>query len=397
MSKKILVIDDHPETVRLIEMTLRRHGYEVIGVESGAAGLAWAATGMPDLVLLDLMMPDMDGHLICRKLREDRRLRDVPVIVFTAKSEVQDKKDLFDAGANDYLVKPTRPSELLSRVEAMLARNETRLAEIDRTFQQAASAGEELLPAIAVMGARGGVGATTVALNLAASLAGSGRRTTLVDLDIQQGHIALYLALSFSLSINEWLRLPASRLVTELPDYLVAYDDSLEILPARAQPMAPATLPSTVPLSAALSALSQRQRVLVFDMGRNRGDAVIPLLRRVQHILICVRSERTAMAAARQIVEELAPQLPQPEALHTLMLESEHGARLPQHAVESYLGYPLFGVLALDSAQIADALNRYLPLVRAQPDSPQAERFREIAANLLDVEENSRVEQVWKS
>lgn len=65
---------------------------------------------MPDLVLLDLMMPDMDGHLICRKLREDRRLRDVPVIVFTAKSEVQDKKDLFDAGANDYLVKPTRPS-----------------------------------------------------------------------------------------------------------------------------------------------------------------------------------------------------------------------------------------------------------------------------------------------
>lgn len=95
-----------------------------------------------------------------------------------------------------------------------------------------------------------------------------------------------------------------------LPDYLVAYDDSLEILPARAQPMAPATLPSTVPLSAALSALSQRQRVLVFDMGRNRGDAVIPLLRRVQHILICVRSERAAMAAARQIVEELAPTAP---------------------------------------------------------------------------------------
>src|SRR5690606_1914854 len=107
MSKKILVIDDHSETVRLIEMTLRRHGYQVIGCESGAEGLAWAATELPDLVLLDLMMPDMDGHTVCRKLREDRRLRDVPVIVFTAKSEVQDKKDLFDAGANDYLVKPT--------------------------------------------------------------------------------------------------------------------------------------------------------------------------------------------------------------------------------------------------------------------------------------------------
>lgn len=398
MSKKILVIDDHPETVRLIEMTLRRHSYQVIGVESGAEGLAWAATELPDLILLDLMMPDMDGHTVCRKLHEDRRLRDVPVIVFTAKSGVQDKKALFEAGANDYLVKPTRPSELISRVEAILARNELYLAEIDHAFEQAAGVQrKDALPAIAVLGARGGVGATTVAVNLAASLAGLGRPTTLVDLDTQQGHVALYLGASFTLDIDEWLRLPASRLRAELPDYLRPVNELLEILPARAQPTSPAALPATVPLTAALAALEQRQRMLVFDMGRNRGDAVMPLFQRVRHILICIRPEQAAISAARQIVEQLSPRLPCPEALHTLMLESEHGARLPRQAVENYLGYPLFGTMSLDAAQIAGAMNRNLPLVRAQPDSLPAQRFREIAAELIEVEQVGVSGAPWKS
>src|SRR5690606_11021083 len=131
----------------------------------------------------------------------------------------------------DYLVKPTRPSELLNRVAAILARNELRLAEIDSTFEQAAPTWqEELVPGIAVLGARGGVGATTVAINLAAALAGLGRPTTLVDLDVQQGHVALYLGASFTRSIDEWLRLPASRLAAALSDYLIAYDPMLDIL-----------------------------------------------------------------------------------------------------------------------------------------------------------------------
>ncbi len=398
MSKKILVIDDHTETVRLIEMTLRRHGYHVVGFESGAGGLAWAAEELPDLILLDLMMPDMDGHAVCRKLREDRRLRDVPVIVFTAKSEVQDKKELFEAGANDYLVKPTRPSELLSRVAAILARNEQRLAEIDSTFEQAtADWQQELVPAIAVLGARGGVGATTVAVNLATALAAMGQPTTLVDLDTQQGHVALYLGANVDRGIADWLRLPASRLAAELPGYLIAYDELLDILPAQAQPTQPASLPPTAPLTAALAALAQRRRLLVFDMGRNRGDATLPLLQHVQHILVCIRSEQAAISAGQQIVEQLAPQLARPEALHIVMLESDAGAPLSRRVVAANLGHPLLGTLTLDTTQMAGAIDRNLPLVRAYPDSPQAQRFREIAATLMGVAETRTAGEAWKS
>jgi pilus assembly protein CpaE len=386
MSRKVLVVDDHPETVRLIEMTLRRHGYQVYGVESGASALAWAATQQPDLVLLDLMMPDIDGYTVCRKLREDRRLRDVPVIMFTAKSEVRDKKEGFEAGANDYLVKPTRPSELISRVEAILARNDQRLAEIGSTFEQIEGGEEALLPAVAVIGARGGVGATTVAINLAASLADQGRPTTLVDLDLQQGHVGLYLGLTVSRGVADWLRLPASRLADELPSYRVEAGDRLALLPARPQPTESAGLPPSAPLVAAMAALAQGDRMLVLDMGRNRGDAALPVLRRVRHILICIRSERAAVSAARQIVEQLAPQLAQPEVLHTLMIETGTGENLPRRAVESYLGYPLYGVVTLEQPQIAEAVNRNLPLVRALPESQTAQRFREIAAELTALE-----------
>jgi CheY-like chemotaxis protein len=71
---------------------LRRHGYEVAGAGSGAEGLASAEFEPPDLVLLDVMMPDMDGHTVCRKMRQNEQLRDVPVIMFSARSQVRDKK-----------------------------------------------------------------------------------------------------------------------------------------------------------------------------------------------------------------------------------------------------------------------------------------------------------------
>jgi CheY-like chemotaxis protein len=397
MSKKILVVDDHPETVRLIEMTLRRYGYQVFGVESGERALTWTAAHQPDLILLDVMMPDMDGLAVCRKLREDKKLRDVPVIMFTAKSEVQDKMEGFEAGANDYLVKPTRPSELISRVEAILARHDERLAEVGDVREDVeGDDSDDTLPTIAVMGTRGGVGTTTMAINLAATLADQGRASTLVDLDTQQGHVAVYLGASLTKGIQEWLRLPAGSLKAGLPEYLVRIDDRLEMLPARPQPLAPAALPASGSLTDALSALAQRRRAVVFDLGRNRGEFILPLLQQAHQILLCLRPERAAITAARQIAEQLNPLLQRADALCAVMLEGWQGDALPRRAVESYLGFPLFGVLVLEAAQISDAVNRNLPVVRAYPDSVGAEGFRELAGRLMDMAPLRTAGNAWK-
>jgi CheY-like chemotaxis protein/MinD-like ATPase involved in chromosome partitioning or flagellar assembly len=392
MSRKILVIDDHPETVRLIELTLRRHGYEVAGAGSGTEGLAAAESEPPDLVLLDIMMPDMDGHTVCRKMRQDEKLRDVPVIMFSARSQVRDKKQGFAAGANDYLVKPTRPAELISRVEAMLTRREELpvAAEGDaeppaRPAEPAPKDGSRPSQVIAVMGTRGGAGATVVALNLAVSMADQGLATTLVDLDVQQGHIGGFLGADYYRDIAEWLSLPAGELEAALPNYLLEYDDRLELLLARPQPLGAPTIPKDAPVGAALALLEQRGRNLVFDLGRSRGDAVTPVLKRANHIVICLRPERAAITATKQIVEQLAPRLSNTQAIHVLMLDGGQTENLPRRAVENFLGFSLLDVVTLFPQQIAEAVNRELPLVRARPTSPPALQFQKLAQQLVAV------------
>lgn len=389
MSRRILVIDDHPETVRLIELTLRRHGYDVAGAGSGLEGLASAEFEPPDLVLLDIMMPDMDGLTVCRKLRQIDKLRDVPVIMFSARSQVGEKKESFDAGANDYLVKPTRPAELISRVEAMLTQREQPPAEEAAAPPPAVEASpparDKPATVIAVMGARGGAGTTTVALNLAVSLADQGQPTTLVDLDVQQGHLAVYLGAEIHQGVAEWLRLPPAELATTLPDYLVAYDEMLELLPAYPQPAGAPGLAAESPIAGALAALERRRRHLVFDLGRNRSDVLLPLLQRADHIFICLRPERAAITAAKRIAEQIAQRLANAQTLHALMLDSARSEHIPRHAVEKYLGFALYDVVTLNPRLITAAVDRDLPLVRARPKSQMALQLQKIARQLVSV------------
>lgn len=119
MSEKILVIDDEDTTVQLISMALERRGYEVIKAYRAEDGLRKAYRTHPDLVLLDIMMPNMDGWEVCRRLRE---LSDVPIIFLTAKSEVRDVVRGLEMGADDYIIKPYDNDELVARIRAHLRR-----------------------------------------------------------------------------------------------------------------------------------------------------------------------------------------------------------------------------------------------------------------------------------
>ncbi|GIK65343.1 MAG: DNA-binding response regulator [Chloroflexi bacterium] len=122
MSEKILVIDDEETTVQLISILLERRGYEVIKAYRAEDGLRKAYRNHPDLVLLDIMMPNMDGWEVCRRLRE---LSDVPIIFLTARSEIKDVVKGLEMGADDYIVKPYDNDELVARVKAHLRRTPT--------------------------------------------------------------------------------------------------------------------------------------------------------------------------------------------------------------------------------------------------------------------------------
>lgn len=119
MSEKILIIDDEETTVQLLSILLERKGFEIIKAFRAEDGLRKAYRNHPDLILLDIMMPNMDGWEVCRRLRE---LSEVPIIFLTARSEIKDVVKGLEMGADDYIVKPYDNEELVARIKAHLRR-----------------------------------------------------------------------------------------------------------------------------------------------------------------------------------------------------------------------------------------------------------------------------------
>jgi DNA-binding response OmpR family regulator len=118
----ILVADDDMDIRDLVAFKLEQAGFDVTAVDNGLAALTAARQVLPDLVVLDVMMPGMSGIDVCRELRGDRNTSDLPIILLTARAQEGDVEVGFGVGADDYIVKPFSPRELVSRVEAVLAR-----------------------------------------------------------------------------------------------------------------------------------------------------------------------------------------------------------------------------------------------------------------------------------
>ena len=123
MPERILVADDDPEIVRLVELNLRMEGFEVVTAYDGEEALRVVAEQMPALVLLDIMMPKLDGYEVCERIRADGRTRHISIIMLTAKSLSADKIVGLTAGADDYVLKPFDPMELVARVRSTLRRS----------------------------------------------------------------------------------------------------------------------------------------------------------------------------------------------------------------------------------------------------------------------------------
>jgi DNA-binding response OmpR family regulator len=122
---KILVVDDEPEAVELLEFNLKQAGYVVSTAGDGAEALKRARSQTPDMIVLDVMLPEMDGFEICKSLRLDSSTAKIPIIMLTAKAAEIDRVLGLELGADDYLTKPFSPRELLLRIKKLLGRGQT--------------------------------------------------------------------------------------------------------------------------------------------------------------------------------------------------------------------------------------------------------------------------------
>ncbi|MBN2048225.1 MAG: response regulator [Anaerolineaceae bacterium] len=176
MAEKILIVDDEVETLRLISIALRRQGYQIVAANSGLQALELAYTENPDLIILDIMMPDIDGFEVARRLNRSKKTENIPLLMFSAKNQLDDKVMGYEAGADDYLTKPIHPAELVSHVKSLL---EQKRSLINRHENNSYNIG--------VLGAVGGVGTSTVVINLACYIAQK-MRTKLTATELTPGH-----------------------------------------------------------------------------------------------------------------------------------------------------------------------------------------------------------------
>jgi pilus assembly protein CpaE len=172
MTDKLLIVDDDLETVRLVGLMLEKQGFQILSAVDGPQALNVAKKEIPDLILLDIMMPKMDGYEVARRLRSDDSTNAIPIIMFTAKTQVEDKIAGLEAGADAYLTKPTQPRELVAQVKALLKRSQK-----DRVLIAPLS---EKGHSIGILSPKGGLGVSTLAVNLGIIIHGQTERDTIV-------------------------------------------------------------------------------------------------------------------------------------------------------------------------------------------------------------------------
>ncbi len=404
MPYKILAIDDHPETLDIVVTTLRSSGYEVIGTQLPARGLALAEKMRPDLVLVDMMMPEMDGKEVCRRLRANPKLAETPIIMFTAEAEANQKLAGFEAGADDYLIKPTEPGEMLARIESMLTsvgkppeladepREEpasaiTDMAELEALFADA-SKSTVALPMqetlIVLVGARGGAGTTTAAINTAVSAAQMKLPTILVDMDMVQGHMALYLNQAMPAGgLNVLAQMSPQSYATQLPKLLISYGEHLQLLLTKPDLDAQRPRLSTVQSASLIESLVKPGRCVVVDLGLGINENTRPFIDRADQVIVCLRPERIALSAAKALLHQLENIVFPHTTLSALVTNISGGPVLPQDAMQNFLGQPLLGAVNMDLKDIARSANRGMPLVQVAPDSEAAETFRQVTHKLV--------------
>jgi two-component system phosphate regulon response regulator PhoB len=133
MTEHILIVDDEADIVELLDYNLRQAGYTVVNARDGASALAAVRRQRPDLIVLDLMLPDIPGTEVCRRLRKEAGTEAIPILMLTARAEEIDRVVGFEVGADDYVAKPFSPREIVLRVSALLRRARPRdEAPVDR-------------------------------------------------------------------------------------------------------------------------------------------------------------------------------------------------------------------------------------------------------------------------
>lgn len=373
-SKRILVVDDSPLVTKMLQARLSAGGYEVRTTSDGVSALEVVKEWLPDLVISDVMMPNMDGRELCRRLRQQPETANLPILMLTAQSGVSEKVAGFEAGADDYVTKPFEFPELDARLTVLLARA--------RAQQQVLEPRERKGKLLACFSPRGGVGTTTAAVNLAVSLAQMWQtETALVDLALPIGQVAVMTDLRPSYTLGQMAQ-ESGELDNDLVlQAMLPHDSGVRILSAPRTPELSDLITSQL-AEGLLSVLLSNFALVVVDAGGNFNDVALTVLENADRIILLLAPELASLQATvvtLNVFRELDYDL---EKLWSVLSWVFPRQAIPQKEMERALGIPIRTVIPYDSPSVVQSINRGAPLVTEFPKSPVAAAIEALAYQL---------------
>ncbi|MBP7692128.1 MAG: response regulator [Anaerolineales bacterium] len=371
MSARIYVVDDSPVTAGAARHYLEAVGYQVEVLPDGPTALRAVEQKPPDLILLDVVMPGIDGFEVCRRLRQTPAGAGLPIIMLTGESTISDKKRGFEAGADDYLLKPVEAAELQMRVAAQL-----------RRVKRAGSA--PVGRVITVFSLRGGAGCSSLAVNLAVGLAQLWRQPVpLVDLVRPVGVCDAMLNLRPARRLDDLV----GHKVEDLDDELVAahltpHESGVHLLAGFAEPVQAEVLSESL-VSVMIDQLRQGYGHVVIDTAHDLSPVTVAALDIADQVVLPLAPELNAMrlvSTTLNVFKALGYQ--KDPALVVNWVFPKQGLQRVQ--IEKALQKPVEAVIPHSETAWVNAINSGVPVLAGQADPALAALLEDLAWRVSD-------------
>jgi pilus assembly protein CpaE len=325
----------------------------------------------PDLAIVDLMMPQMDGYEVCRRLRQNERTAGILILVFTARIQEIDRQAALEAGANEFLPKTATPDELVSKVENLLA------SEVSVPRAEAASG-----QAIALFSLRGGVGVSSLAINLAAALARQpNQKVALLDLCFLSSSVRLMLNVRPKLSLAELSREDATISLDSLEKYMVAHSSGVKVLPVALSLARVAPIPAKT-VERVLAVLKSGFNYIIVDTLSSLDDMTLAALIHSDQILLVLIPEVASIQATTVTLQAFRSLGLSEEAVVPIVNHTFAKGGLSLGTIQSALKRPIKAVIPHEPELLIQAINSGTPLVLSQPSSAMATAIQKLTSVL---------------
>jgi CheY-like chemotaxis protein len=382
MTHKILIVDDDVETLRLVGILLEGQGYEIVAAQSGKQGMARVEEANPDLVILDISMPDMDGFEVCRQLRANPDMADLPIMMFTYKAGGEDRVEAFQAGADDFVTKPVQPAELISRVKALLVRSARRQVEEQPPMRA---------KILGFIGAKGGVGTTTLAVNVAVALAGGpaeDRRVILAELQPGAAVGGFYLGSRDShKGLVRLLDQSAEHVGSKaVESQLEEHGSGVHLLRGQIEPPGIALPISPSRAEAVVRQLGATADYLLLDLGTGLSETNRHVLPECYHVVVTIEPQHVTLKLAQALLKEMMSSLGiGSHAISLVMVKKTTAAGIARADVEGFLKHEVAGLIISADELAFEATQNGVPIVTSHPNSLVAQQFQSVAEYLANV------------